>query len=162
MPSFDVVDKIDHQTLDNVVNVVRKEIVNRFDFKDSKTIVDLDKKQAVITVTTENTMRLDSVQDVLRSRMVKQRLDPLALDFGKEHYASGNMIRKDIKLKEGIDKDAARNIIKVIKSTKLKVEAQMMDDQIRVSGKKIDDLQALMAQLRQGEFGLPIQFINFK
>jgi len=162
MPSFDVVNKIDHQTLDNVVNVVRKEIVNRFDFKDSKTIVDLDKKQAVITVTTENTMRLDSVQDVLRSRMVKQRLDPLALDFGKEHYASGNMIRKDIKLKEGIDKDAARNIIKVIKSTKLKVEAQMMDDQIRVSGKKIDDLQALMAQLRQGEFGLPIQFINFK
>jgi hypothetical protein len=162
MPSFDVVNKIDHQTLDNVVNVVRKEIVNRFDFKDSKTIVDLDKKQAVITVTTENTMRLDSVQDVLRSRMVKQRLDPLALDFGKEHYASGNMIRKEIKLKEGIDKDAARNIIKVIKSTKLKVEAQMMDDQIRVSGKKIDDLQALMAQLRQGEFGLPIQFINFK
>jgi uncharacterized protein YajQ (UPF0234 family) len=122
----------------------------------------LDKKQAVITVTTENTMRLDSVQDVLRSRMVKQRLDPLALDFGKEHYASGNMIRKEIKLKEGIDKDAARNIIKVIKSTKLKVEAQMMDDQIRVSGKKIDDLQAVMAQLRQGEFGLPIQFINFK
>jgi hypothetical protein len=162
MPSFDVVNKIDHQTLDNVVNVVRKEIVNRFDFKDSKTIVDLDKKQAVITVTTENTMRLDSVQDVLRSRMVKQRLDPLALDFGKEHYASGNMIRKEIKLKEGIDKDAARNIIKVIKSTKLKVEAQMMDDQIRVSGKKIDDLQAVMAQLRQGEFGLPIQFINFK
>jgi uncharacterized protein YajQ (UPF0234 family) len=162
MPSFDVVNKIDHQTLDNVVNVVRKEIVNRFDFKDSKTILDLDKKQAIITVTTENTMRLESVQDVLRSRMVKQRLDPLALDFGKEHYASGNMIRKEIKLKEGIDKDAGRNIIKAIKSTKLKVEAQMMDDQIRVSGKKIDDLQAVMGQLRQGEFGLPIQFINFK
>jgi hypothetical protein len=162
MPSFDVVNKIDHQTLDNVVNVVRKEIVNRFDFKDSKTILDLDKKQAIITVTTENTMRLESVQDVLRSRMVKQRLDPLALDFGKEHYASGNMIRKEIKLKEGIDKDAGRNIIKAIKSTKLKVEAQMMDDQIRVSGKKIDDLQAIMGQLRQGEFGLPIQFINFK
>lgn len=162
MPSFDVVNKIDHQTLDNVVNVVRKEIVNRFDFKDSKTIVELDKKQAIITVTTENAMRLESVQDVLRSRMVKQRLDPLALDFGKEHYASGNMIRKEIKLKEGIDKDAARNIIKAIKSTKLKVEAQMMDDQIRVTGKKIDDLQAVMGQLRQGEFGLPIQFINFK
>jgi uncharacterized protein YajQ (UPF0234 family) len=162
MPSFDVVNKIDHQTLDNVVNVVRKEIVNRFDFKDSKTILDLDKKQAIITVTTENTMRLESVQDVLRSRMVKQRLDPLALDFGKEHYASGNMIRKEIKLKEGIDKDAGRNIIKAIKSTKLKVEAQMMDDQIRVSGKKIDDLQAVMGQLRQGDFGLPIQFINFK
>ena len=162
MPALDIVNKIDAQTLDNVVNVVRKEIVNRFDFKDSKTILDLDKKQAIITVTTENTMRLESVQDVLRSRMVKQRLDPLALDFGKEHYASGNMIRKEIKLKEGIDKDAGRNIIKAIKSTKLKVEAQMMDDQIRVSGKKIDDLQAVMGQLRQGDFGLPIQFINFK
>ena len=162
MPSFDIVSKIDHQTLDNAINVAKKEILTRFDFRDSKSTIDLDKKEMAIHILTENEMRIDSIVDVIRNRMVKQRLDPLCLDFGKERYASGNMMRKDIKIKEGLDKDTARKVSKAIKDSKLKVQAQIMDDQIRVSAKKIDDLQAVISIVRVGDFGMPLQFINMK
>ncbi|HET6225022.1 MAG TPA: YajQ family cyclic di-GMP-binding protein [Bacteroidia bacterium] len=162
MASFDIVNKVDTQLLDNSINVARKEILNRFDFNGSKSEIDLDKKSMTIHVLTENDMRMDSITDVIRNRMIKQKLDPLCLDFGKEHYASGSMVKKDIKVKEGIDKDVARKIIKDIKDSKLKVQAQMMDDQVRVTGKKIDDLQSVIALLRQGSYELPLQFTNMK
>jgi uncharacterized protein YajQ (UPF0234 family) len=94
MPTFDIVSKIDGQTLDNAINTAKKEILNRYDFNDSKSTIDLDKKTNTLTVVTENDMRLKAIQDSIISRMVKQQLDPNALDFGKEQYASGNMIRK--------------------------------------------------------------------
>ena len=94
--------------------------------------------------------------------MIKQNLNPLCLDFGKEKIASGFMVRKDVKVKEGIDKDVARKIIKDIKDSKLKVQAQMMDDQVRVTGKKIDDLQEVIALMRSGSYDLPLQFVNMK
>lgn len=162
MASFDIVSKTDPQNLDNAINVAKKEILNRFDFRDSKSTIELDKKQSAIQIVTENDMRMEAIIDTIRMRMVKQRLDPQCLDTGKEHYASGNMIRKDIKVKEGIDKDSARKILKDIKDSKLKVQAQMMDDQIRVTGKKIDDLQTVIALVRRGQYGLPLQFINMK
>ena len=162
MPSFDIVSKIDHQTLDNAINVARKEILTRFDFRDSKSTIELDKKELAIHILTENEMRINSIIDVIRNRMVKQKLNPLCLDYGKEQYASGNMMKKDIKIKEGIDKDTGRKILKAIKDSKLKVQAQMMEDQVRVSGKKIDDLQAVIALARAGDFGMPLQFINMK
>lgn len=162
MPSFDVVNKVDAQLLDNAINVARKEIVNRFDFNGSKSEITLDKKAMTVNILTENEMRMESIIDVIRNRMIKQKLDPLCLDFGKEQYASGFMVRKDIKVREGIDKDVARKIIKDIKDSKLKVQAQMMDDQVRVTGKKIDDLQAVIALLRRGEYDLPLQFTNMK
>src|ERR1700760_5113974 len=99
MPSFDIVSKIDAQTLDNAINNAKKEILNRYDFHDSKSTVELDKKTNVITVVTENDMRLKAITDSIISRMVKQHLDPKALDMGKEQYASGNMIRKEVKVK---------------------------------------------------------------
>lgn len=162
MASFDIVNKVDAQLLDNSINVARKEILNRFDFNGSKSEIDLDKKTMTIHILTENDMRMESISDVIRNRMIKQKLDPLCLDFGKEQYASGAMVRKDIKVKEGIDKDVARKIIKDIKDSKLKVQAQMMDDQVRVTGKKIDDLQSVIALLRQGSYELPLQFTNMK
>lgn len=162
MPSFDIVNKVDAQLLDNAINVARKEILNRFDFNGSKTEIDLDKKSMTIHILTENDMRMDSVTDVIRNRMIKQKLDPLCLDFGKEHYASGSMVKKDIRVKEGIDKDVARKIIKDIKDSKLKVQAQVMDDQVRVTGKKIDDLQSVIALMRHGSYELPLQFVNMK
>ncbi|MFY9311035.1 MAG: YajQ family cyclic di-GMP-binding protein [Bacteroidia bacterium] len=162
MPSFDIVNKVDAQLLDNAINVARKEIVNRFDFNGSKSEITLDKKGMVVNILTENEMRMESIIDVIRNRMIKQKLDPLCLDFGKEQYASGFMVKKDIKVREGIDKDVARKIIKDIKDSKLKVQAQMMDDQVRVTGKKIDDLQAVIALLRRGEYELPLQFTNMK
>lgn len=162
MPSFDIVSKFDPQTLDNAVNSARKEILGRFDFKNSKTTIDLDKKEMVIKIHTEDEMRLNSVIDVIRMRMVKQNLDPRSLDEGKQVEASGFTIRKDIKVKQGIDKDTARKIQKDIKDSKLKVQAQQMDDQIRVTAKKIDDLQAVIALCRRGQYDLPLQFVNMK
>src|ERR1700744_2321656 len=111
MPTFDIVSKIDGQTLDNAINTAKKEILNRYDFNDSKSTVELDKKTNTITIVTENDMRLKAIQDSIISRMVKQSLDPKALDMGKEQYASGNMIRKEIKIKEGIDKTTASKIV---------------------------------------------------
>lgn len=162
MASFDIVNKVDAQLLDNSINVARKEILNRFDFNGTKSEIDLDKKTMTIHILTENDMRMESIIDVIRNRMIKQKLDPLCLDFGKAHYASGFMVRKDVKVKEGIDKEVAKKIIKDIKDSKLKVQAQVMDDQVRVTGKKIDDLQSVIALMRQGSYELPLQFTNMK
>ena len=162
MASFDIVSKTDLQTLDNALNVARKEILNRFDFHGSKSTIELDKKALSITVLTENEMRLESLIDVLRARMIKQNLNPSCLDEGKEMAASGNMIRKEITVKQGIDKETARKIMKEIKDSKLKVQPQVMDDQIRVTGKQINDLQAIIRLLSNNQFGLPLQFVNFK
>ncbi|CAN5445690.1 YajQ family cyclic di-GMP-binding protein [soil metagenome] len=162
MASFDIVNKVDAQLLDNSINIARKEIINRFDFNGSKSEITLDKKNMSVHITTENEMRVNSIIDVIRQRMIKQGLSPLCLDFNKDHYASGILVKKDIKVKEGIDKDVARKIVKDIKDSKLKVQAQMMDDQVRVTAKKIDDLQAVIALMRSGEYELPLQFMNMK
>lgn len=162
MASLDIVNKVDIQLLDNAVNIAKKEILNRFDFHGSKSEIDLDKKALLIKILTENDMRMESIIDVIRNRMIKQKLDPQCLDLGKEQAASGFMVRKEIKVREGIDKEVAKKIIKDIKDSKLKVQAQVMDDQVRVTGKKIDDLQAVMALMRQGTYDLPLQFVNFK
>lgn len=162
MPSFDIANKIDLQSLDNALNVAKKEIQNRFDFRGSKSEIDLNKKDKSIHILTEDDMRLNSIVDVIRMRMVKQKLDPKVLDEGKECYASGNMIKKDIRIKEGVDAEASKKILKEIKDSKIKVTAQRMDDIIRVQGKKIDDLQTVIAFCRTKDFGIPLQFINFK
>lgn len=112
MPTFDIVSKIDGQTLDNAINTAKKEILNRYDFNDSKSTIELDKKSNEITIITENDMRLKAIQDAIISRMVKHSLDPGSMDLGKEQYASGNMLRKEIKIKEGIDKEVAKKIVK--------------------------------------------------
>jgi cyclic-di-GMP-binding protein len=162
MPSFDIVSKIDNQTLDNAINNAKKEILNRYDFNDSKSTVELDKKTNEITIVTENDMRLKAIIDSIISRMMKQSLDPKSMDMGKEHYASGNMIRKEIKIKEGVDKETAKKIVKKIKDSGLKVQASIMDDQVRVQGKKIDDLQAVINLCRGEDFGQPLQYINMR
>ena len=111
MPSFDIVSKVDAQTLDNAINNAKKEILNRYDFNGSKSTIELEKKTNSITIVTEDDMRLKAITDSIISRMMKQNLDPKSLDFGKEYAASGNMIRKEIKIKEGIDKEAAKKTL---------------------------------------------------
>ncbi|MET3979838.1 uncharacterized protein YajQ (UPF0234 family) [Mucilaginibacter sp. UYP25] len=162
MPSFDIVSKIDGQTLDNAINVAKKEILNRYDFNGSKSTIDLDKKTNEITIVTEDDMRLKAITDAIISRMIKQGLDSKALDFGKEQYASGSMIRKEIKIKEGLDKEAAKKVVKKIKDSGLKVQAAIMDDQVRVTAKKIDDLQDVISLCRTEDFGQPLQYINMR
>jgi cyclic-di-GMP-binding protein len=162
MASFDIVNKVDAQLLDNAVNIARKEILNRWDFHGSKSEINYDKKAMTLQILTENDMRLEAIIDAIRSRMIKQHVNPLCLDLGKEHAASGMMIRKEIKIKEGIDKEVAKKIVKDIKDSKLKVQASIMDDQVRVTGKKIDDLQDVIALMRRGSYELPLQFVNMK
>lgn len=162
MASFDIVSKVDLQSLDNAVNSARKEIQTRYDFRDSKTEIDLDKKSMIVKVTTENEMRMTAVEDILRSRLIKQKIDPLCLDFGKDRYASGSMMRKDIQIRSGIEKDVSKKIVKAIKDHGVKVQASIMDDQVRVTGKKIDDLQSVIAMCKQSDFGIPLQFENMK
>jgi uncharacterized protein YajQ (UPF0234 family) len=162
MASFDIISKVDVQSLDNAINVAKKEIGNRYDFHGSNSTLDLDKKEMVIRITTEHEMRIEAMEDIIRSRMIKQKIDPKCLDFGKEKYASGNMIKKDIRIKQGIDKETAKKIVKDIKDTKMKVQAQIMDEQVRVTGKKIDELQAVIALCRTKDYGIPLQYENFK
>lgn len=162
MPTFDIVSKVDAQTLDNAINNAKKEILNRYDFNGSQSTIELEKKTNVITIVTEDDMRLKAITDSIISRMMKQNLDPKSLDFGKEYAASGNMIRKEIKIKEGIDKEAAKKIVAKIKASNLKVQASMMDDQVRVQSKSIDDLQKVISLCRGEDFGQPLQFINMR
>lgn len=162
MPSFDIVSKIDAQSLDNAINNARKEISNRYDFNDSKSEIDFDKKTNALHILTENEMRMKAIQDILVSRMLKQQIDPACMDFGKEQYASGNMVKKDIKIKEGVDKETAKKVVKHIKDAKLKVDVSIMDDQVRVSGKKIDDLQTVISLVKSHDFGIPLQYLNMR
>ncbi len=162
MPSFDIVNKIDPQTLDNAINVSKKDILNRYDFRDSKSTIELDKKNNSLQILTENSMRLEHIIDAIRTRMAKQGIDPKALNLGKEEVASGNMIRKDISIQTGVDKEIGKKMIKDIKDSKIKVTPAIMDDMIRVTGKKIDDLQEVIALLKAKDYGIPLQFVNMK
>jgi uncharacterized protein YajQ (UPF0234 family) len=162
MPSFDIVSKVDPQTVENAINVAKKEIVNRYDFHGSKTEVDFNKKDLTMLITTENEMRIKAVIDIIINRGLKQGIDARSYDTGEEFYASGAMVKQNIKLRNGLDKETTKKIVKAIKDTGLKVQASQMDNIVRVTGKKIDDLQATMAVLRNGDFGYPLQFDNMK
>lgn len=162
MPSFDIVSKVDQQTLDNAVNITRKEIVNRFDFKDSPVVIDLNKKDMKIVVEAESDMKIKQICDVLISRSIKQGLDPLAFDFGGETRQSGKTAKKEIPVQNGLKQDDAKKIVKLIKESSLKVQAQIMDDLVRVTAKKIDDLQAVIQLCRQAKLELALQYINMR
>jgi cyclic-di-GMP-binding protein len=162
MASFDVLSKVDPQTVENAINVARKEIINRYDFHGSKTDIDFNKKELSIHITTENEMRVETIIDIIIARGAKQGIDPRSYDVSKEHYASGPMVKKDVKLRNGLDAEAIKKVIKVIKDTSTKVQPQKMDNIVRVSGKKIDELQEVIAALRRADVGFPLQFENMK
>ncbi|MCS7073992.1 MAG: YajQ family cyclic di-GMP-binding protein [Bacteroidia bacterium] len=162
MPSFDIVSEVDLQTLDNAINNLKKEILNRFDFQGSQTEIELNKKEYSLHIITENDMKMRQIEETLISKLVKQGIDPKCLDFGKEKYASGKLIKKDIIIKNGLDKEMAKKIVKKIKDLGLKVQAAIQDDQVRVTGKKIDDLQEVIQALKKADLEVPLQFTNMK
>jgi len=162
MASFDIVSKVDPQTLENAVNTAKKEVQTRYDLRDTKGGIELDKKANTIQLSSENSMRLKALEDILLGRVVKQGIDGTALDFSAEEQASGALVKKTVKVRAGIDKDTSRKIIKAIKDSKIKVEAQTQDEQVRVTSKKIDDLQQVIALLRSADIGQPLQFVNMK
>ena len=162
MPSFDLVSKVDLQTLDNSVNVVEKEIKNRFDFKGSHVVIDLNKKEFKINLEAESEMKLQQIIDVLISRSMKQGLAAEVYDLGKEPFQSGKVVKKEVPVRNGIKQEDAKKIVKLIKDSGLKVQAAIMDDIIRITGKKIDDLQAVIQASKGWDLGLALQYVNMK
>lgn len=162
MPSFDIVSKVDAQALDNAVNVVRKEITNRFDFKDSHVVIDLNKKDFKLNVEVEDDMKLRQLIDVLISRAHKQGIAPEAFDFSKEAYQSGKTLKKEVTVRNGLKQEDAKKIVKLIKDSGMKVQAQINDDIVRVTGKKIDDLQEVIQLCRSGNLEIPLQYENMR
>ena len=162
MPSFDIVSKVDAQALDNAVNVVTKEITNRFDFKGSHVVIDLDKKEFKLKVETDDDMKMRQLLDVLVSRAHKQGIAPEAFDLSKEGAQSGKTWKKEIQVRNGLKQEDAKKIVKLIKDSGLKVQASINDDLVRVTGKKIDDLQAVIQASKSWSLGIPLQFENMR
>jgi uncharacterized protein YajQ (UPF0234 family) len=162
MPSFDLVSKVDLQTLDNAINTVEKEIKNRFDFKGNHVVIDLNKKEFKLNLEGESDMKLTQIIDVLISKSMKQGLAAEIYDLGKEPYQSGKIIKKEIPVRNGIKQEDAKKIVKLIKDSGLKVQAAIMDDIIRISAKKIDDLQQVIQASKGWDLGLALQYVNMK
>lgn len=162
MPSFDIVSRIELQEVDNAVNITKKAILSRYDFRGSKTEITLDKKDKKIRVTTEDEMKMRAVQETLIENLVKRKVDRKCLDPKESQMAAQGMIQREIAIKEGVDSETARNIVKMIKDKKLKVQAAIQENQVRVTGKQIDDLQTVMQTLRAANLPIPLQFINMQ
>ena len=162
MPTFDIVSKLDMQEVDNTINMVTRDISNRYDFKGSSTKISLNKNEKTITLLADNEMQLNAVNDMLQNRAVGRKLSVKIFDYQNTENASGMSVRQTIKLKEGINTETAKKINKFIKELKLKVQSQIQGEQIRVTGKKIDDLQTVISELNKSKIDLPLQFINMK
>ena len=160
MPSFDVVSRIDLQEAENAINQTRKEVAQRYDLKDTKTEIDWDQKE--IVVTSADDFKVQAVVDVLQSKLVRRGVPIKNLDYGKVEPAAGGRARQKITVQQGIDTEKARAIVKSIKASGIKVQAQIADDEVRVSGKKRDDLQAVIARLKGEDHGVALQFVNFR
>ena len=158
--SFDVVSEVDMQELDNAVNQAIKEISQRFDFRGSKAEVTLEEDK--IKILAADDLKLKSIIDILQLKAVKRGISLKSFDYGKIESASHGAVRQVITVKKGISKEKGREIVAAIKESKLKLQAQMMDDQVRIAGKDKDELQKAMAKLKQSDFGVELQFVNFR
>ncbi|MGY6631470.1 MAG: YajQ family cyclic di-GMP-binding protein [Wenzhouxiangella sp.] len=159
MPTFDVVSEIDHHELSNAVDQANREVTTRFDFKGSDSSYSL--AENVVTLKTESDFQLDQMLDVLYSKLAKRGIDLAAAEPGEPEIMAKTATRT-VTIREGIDQDLARKIVKTVKGSKIKVQASVQGDQVRVTGKKRDDLQAVIALLKEAELELPLQFKNFR
>ena len=159
MPSFDVVSEVDLHELTNAVDQAQRIVANRFDFKGVN--ASFEREERTVAITAEAEFQVSQMEDMLRSALIKCNIDPAAMDSG-DVVASGKSVTQTVVLRHGMDSDQCRAVVKKIKESKLKVQTQAQGDQVRVTGKKRDDLQQAMAILRDGEFGVPLQFSNFR
>ncbi len=160
MPSFDIVSETNMQEVDNALNSAKREIVNRYDFRGGKSTMDREKDDIVILA--DDDMKLKAMIEMLKTYMTRRNVDIKCLDFGKEEMASGNMIRMTVKIKKGLDQENAKKITKAVKEAGLKVQASIQGEQVRVNGKKKDDLQEAIAMIKGIDVPLPLQFVNFR
>jgi uncharacterized protein YajQ (UPF0234 family) len=162
MPSFDIISKVDMGELENAVNNATREVATRYDFRNTKTSINLDKKAKEIHLLTADSMKMKALEEMVRGSCIKRHIDPKCLDFQKEEPTSQGLVKKDVKVKEGVSKEIAREIVKSIKDLKLKVQASIQDDQVRVTGKKIDELQEVIQTLKAKKIEIPLQYVNMK
>ena len=162
MPSFDFASKVDLQTLDNAINIVSKEVTNRFDFKGSHVVIELNKKDFKVNLEADSDMKLNQIVDVLISRSMKQGLAAEIYDLSKEPHQSGKVVKKEILVRNGIKQEDAKKIVKLIKDSGLNVQVAIMDEIIRVTGKKIDDLQDVIQESKNWNVGIALQQTNMK
>lgn len=162
MPSFDIVSKLDMQELDNAVNSVLRELTNRYDFKGAKFSIEIDPKENIITINSPDDYKLGQIRDSLKVHATKRGIDVKVFDFQKEEGATNNSLRQIVKLKHGIEQEIAKKIVKDIKEKKLKVQASIRGDEVRVESKNRDDLQNIMHTIKSGGYDSAMQFINFR
>jgi uncharacterized protein YajQ (UPF0234 family) len=160
MPSFDIVSKTEIAEVDNALDGARREIGTRYDFKGSKSTI--ERAENVITLMADDAMRLKHMQELVKGYFVRRKLDPAALEFKDEERAGGDMLRQIVNVKQGIDRELARTVVKGLKDSKLKVQASIQGDELRVTGKKRDDLQEAIALVRSLKIEQPLQFVNFR
>jgi len=160
MPSFDIVSKTDIAEVDNALDGIRREIAQRFDFKGSKCT--LERKDNDITVLADDEPKLKQMQDLMKVYFTRRQVDPKALDFKTQERASGDAVRQVVTVKQGIDREVAKTLTKEIKDSKIKVQVSIQGDELRVSGKKRDDLQEAIALVKKLEVDLPLQYVNFR
>ena len=160
--SFDVVSRVDLQEISNAVQQASKEIATRFDFRGSASRIEWNEKDLALILTSDDAHKLKSVVDILETRLVKRGIAVKALDFGPVEDAAGGTVRQKVQVQQGIPSEKAKNIVKAIKDRKLKVQASIQADQVRVAGRNKDELQEAIALLRAGDFGLPLQFTNYR
>ncbi|ANA41347.1 MULTISPECIES: YajQ family cyclic di-GMP-binding protein [Geobacter] len=160
MPSFDIVSKVEMQEIDNAVNQTVKEISQRYDFKGSKCEITLEKD--AIKLLADDDYKLKAVVDILQSKCIKRGISLKSLQYGNVEPASGGMVRQAVDIQQGISKEKGKDIIAVVKESKLKVQAQIQDDQVRVTGKNRDDLQEVIRLLKGKDVGVELQFVNFR
>ncbi len=162
MPSFDIVSKLNTQEIDNAVNSVLRELSNRYDFKGAIFTIEFKNKDNLILISADSDYKINALRDSLKVFVTKRGIDVRVLDFQKEEKAGGNLIKQEIKLKNGIDQESAKKIIKFIKDSKVKVQSSIKADEIKVDGKKRDDLQSIISLIKSNNFDIPLQFINFR
>lgn len=160
--SFDIVSQVDLQEIDNAVNQALKEISNRYDFKGSQSRIEFDRQQKKITVLADDEMKLKALHEMLTLRCAKRGISVKSLKFGVEEKALGGSIRQEVEVIQGIPQEKAKEIVRLIKDTKLKVQVAIQGDSVRVSAKQKDDLQAVMHQLKESKIDLDLQFVNYR
>lgn len=160
--SFDIVSEVNLQEVDNALNQARKEIAQRYDFKGINTTLDFSEKDKTITLTTGDEFHLKSAIDILQTKMIKRGVHIKALKYGSIENATGGAVRQVITLRIGIDKEDAKNIVKMVKDSKIRVQAQIMDDQVRVSGRDKDDLQKVIKLVNDANLPFATQFVNYR
>ncbi|HTS90645.1 MAG TPA: YajQ family cyclic di-GMP-binding protein [Stellaceae bacterium] len=160
MPSFDIVSRVELAEVDNALAGLAREIAQRFDFKGSKSSV--TREELLLTVLADDALKLKQIQELLKAHLTRRKVDAGVLDFAEPEKAAGNMLRQSVKLRQGIDRELARKLSQRIKDSKLKVQASIQGDELRVSGKKRDDLQAAIAEIRGMKAEQPLQFVNFR